>query len=61
LKNEDPLTVLEFIVMSQTPTSLPSLGDPKKFNPNYVHSAHENLLKQLKYKILNVELFQMLR
>jgi len=31
------------------------------FNPTYFHTAQENLLKQLKDKILNVDLFQVLQ
>jgi len=60
LKIEDPLTVVKFIPMSQTPSSFPSLGYPKKFNPNYFHNI-QGLICQLKDKILNVDLFQMLR
>jgi len=61
LKTEDPLTLLKFIAMTQTPSSFPSLGYPKKFNLNYFHSTQEDLIKQLRDKILNVDLFQMLR
>jgi hypothetical protein len=60
-KTEDPITALRIITMTQTPTSLPSLGYPKAFNPNYFHSAQDNLLKQLKDKILDVDLFQVLQ
>jgi len=53
--------VLKFIAMSQTHSFFPSLGYPKKFNLNYFHSAQEDLIRQLRDKILNVDLFQMLR
>jgi len=61
LKTEDPLTTLKIITMSQTPTSLPSLGYPKAFNPEYFRSAQKNLLKQLKDKSPNVDIFQVLQ
>lgn len=34
------------------------MGYPKAFNPDYFCSAQENLLKQLKDKILDVDIFQ---
>jgi hypothetical protein len=61
LKAEDPLTALKFITMSQAPTFIPSLCYPKVFNPDYFHSAQENLLTQLKDKILNIDRFQVLQ
>jgi len=46
LKVKDPLTTLKLLIESKSPSSFPSPGYPKKFNPNYFESAHQGLLKQ---------------
>jgi len=46
LKVKDPRTTLKLLIESKSPSSFPSPGYPKKFNPNYFESAHQGLLKQ---------------
>jgi hypothetical protein len=38
---------LRLIVESEIPSSFPSLGYLKDFNPNYFESAHDGILQQL--------------
>jgi len=61
LKAKDPLTALKLIIESKKPSSFPSPGYPKEFNPYYFESAHEGLLQQLRENILNVDLFHVLQ
>jgi hypothetical protein len=60
LKAKDPFMALRLIIESNIPSSFPSPGYPKEFNPHYFESAHDGLVQQLQEKILNVDLFHVL-
>jgi hypothetical protein len=61
LKAKDPLTGLKLVIKSNKSSSFPSPGYPKEFNPHYFESPHDGLLQQLREKVLNVDLFQVLQ
>jgi len=60
LKAKDPFMALRLVIESNIPSSFPSPGYPKEFNPHYFESAHDSLIQQLQEKILNVDLFHVL-
>lgn len=59
LKAKDHPMALRLIIEINIPSSFPSSGYPKEFNPHF-ESAHDGLLQQLQETVLNVDLFNVL-
>jgi len=60
LKAKDSHLALRLIIESNVPSSFPSPGYPKNFDPHYFEGAHDGLLQQLQANFLNVDLFHVL-